>query len=332
MPRSPQDQPLPPDGPYYDDLETGLVFPVPPPVTLDAGLVSAYRTIVGDHWAPGLDHRLGAALSGAAAPLVHPALVLVMSTGASTVATKRVIANLFYRDVILHRPVHLGQTLRTETRVLAMADASPKPGVAPRGKVLLGMTTTADDEVVLEYQRCALLPCRGEVTAGHADDLGPTANPLDLATYERAIPGHWKLDPLGPTDGWDVGQSRPDDLRDVVDNATGLVRLSHNLAAAHRDAERSPYPVRLVYGGHTVALAHTSLDRTVAGMATLLGWHSCNHTAPVFEGETLGFEHTLIEERVVDHGRIRAVRVVVDAERDGRSVTVLDWTPVIWTT
>ena len=324
--------PLPFDGPCYDDLSPGLVFPVPPAVTLDGGLVSAYRGIVGDHWAPGLDHRLGASLTGAATPPVHPALVLVMSTGASTVATKRVIANLFYRDVILHRPVHLGESLRTETRVLAMADASPKPGVAPRGKVLLGMTTTADDEVVLEYQRCALLPCRGDAAPGHRDDLGPTANDLDLGAYESAVPAEWNLSALGATDSWTPGDVRRDDLRDVVDGATALVRLSHNLAAAHRDVGRSPYDVRLVYGGHTVALAQASLDRSVDGMATLVGWHSCNHTAPVFEGETLGFRHTLLEERPVAGGRLRAVQVIVDTERDGESVTVLDWTPVIWTT
>ena len=323
---------LPPDGPYYDDLEAGLVFPVPPAVTLDGGLVSAYRGIVGDHWAPGLDHRLGAAVTGAPTPPVHPALVLVMSTGASTVATKRVIANLFYRDVILHRPVHVGETLRTETRVLAMADASAKPGVAPRGKVLLGMTTTADDEVVLEYQRCALLPCRGDDAPGHSDDLGPSANELDLTPYAPAVPTAWDLAPLGDTDPWAVGETRGDDLRDVVDGATALVRLSHNLAAAHRDVARSPYDVRLVYGGHTVALAQASLDRSVDGMAALVGWHSCNHTAPVFEGETLGFRHTLVAEQPTAAGRLRAVRVVVDAERDGGTVTVLDWTPVIWTT
>ena len=323
---------LPADGPYYDDLAPGLVFEVPPPVTLDAGLTAAYRAIAGDHWAPGLDHRLGAALSGSPTPLVHPALVLVMSTGASTVATRRVIANLFYRDLVLHRPVHLGQTLRTETRVLAMADASAKPGAPPRGKVLLGMTTTADDEVVLEYQRCALLPCRGDHPPDHTDDLGPSASELDPATYLHAVPAHWNLDALDQHDEWELGAQRVDPLRDVVDGATALVRLSHNLAAAHRDTDRSPYDVRLVYGGHTVALAQTSLDRTLAGTATLLGWHSCNHTAPVFEGETLGFRHTLVaEQAVATGGRIRAVRVVVDTVRDGVPVTVLDWTPVLWT-
>lgn len=323
---------LPPDGPYYDDLSPGLVFPVPPAVTLDGGLVAAYRSIVGDHWAPGLDHRLGAALTGAPTPPVHPGLALVMSTGASTVATKRVIANLFYRDVVLHRPVHLGETLRTETRVLALADASTRPGVAPRGKVLLGMTTTADDDVILEYQRCALLPCRGDRLPGHADDLGTSEGALDLDTFAAAVPSHWDLTTLGDTDTWDEGVTRVDDLRDVVDGATALVRLSHNLAAAHRDVGRSPYDRRLVYGGHTVALAQASLDRSVGGMATLVGWHSCNHTAPVFEGDIVGFRHTLVSERAAMGGRLRAVRVLVDAERDGETVTVLDWTPVIWTT
>ncbi|MEZ5166469.1 MAG: hypothetical protein R2695_08230 [Acidimicrobiales bacterium] len=65
----------------------------------------------------------------------------------------------------------------------------------------------------------------------------------------------------------------------MIDGATGMVRLTHNLAMIHRDAVRSPYPVRLVYGGHVVGLAQASLSRVLPGMATVAGWHGCDHTA-----------------------------------------------------
>ena len=67
-------------------------------------------------------------------------------------ATRRVIANLFYRDLTLTRPVHLGETLHTVTEVRALSDASRRPGTPARGKVLLGITTTADDDVVLAFE------------------------------------------------------------------------------------------------------------------------------------------------------------------------------------
>jgi 2-methylfumaryl-CoA hydratase len=319
------------DGPFYDDLVVGHVFARPAATTLDSGTASVFRSICGEHWAPGLNHRLAAALTGRTEPLVNPSLVMAMSIGASTVATRRVIANLFYRDVVLARPVHLGETLRTTTEVRALADASLKPGEPPRGKALLSITTTADDEVVLAYERCALLPCRGATLPGHADDVGTDAAALDFDRFAQVVPAHWDLAVLGLGDRWEVGERRTDPMRDIVDQATQLVRLTHNLAAVHRDSSVSPFGRRLVYGGHTVALAQASLERTMDGLATVVGWHECRHTAPVFEGDLLTFDHTLIATFPTEGGELVAIRVEVTALRqEGGQVGVLDWTPIVY--
>ncbi|MGA9279632.1 acyl dehydratase [Ilumatobacter sp.] len=318
------------DGPFYDEVSTGYRFPVPPSCTLTSGDASTYRSICGEHWAPGLDHRLATLLTGDPRPLAHPGLVVAMAIGASTVATRRVVANLFYRDLTLTRPVRIGETLTTATEIRALSDASRKPGAPARGKMLLGITTTADDDVVLAFERCALLPCRGDSLPGHGDDIGSSSALLDLARYEVAVPHGWDLSLLGERDEWQVGERRTDALRDVVDGATALVRLTHNLAAVHRDQAATASGRRLVYGGHTVALAQASLERSMPTMATLLGWHECNHTAPVHEGDLLEFEHELIAQRASNGGQLRAVNVTVTAHRPGADPSVvLDWTPVV---
>ena len=265
---------VPADGPYYDDLRPGHVFPRPPGVTLDTGLAATYLAISGDAPALTIDHELSRRVTGRGERLANAALVMHLSVGASTVATKHVIANLFYRNVVIRRPVYLGETLQTTTRVIAMADASTKPGVAPRGKLLLGMETvsTGTGEVIIDYERCPLLPCRGTEAPGFADDLGVAEGPLDLDRFVGGIDRSWDLSLLGDHDRWAVGETRVDGLRDVVDQATALVRISHNVAAAHRDVDRSPYDRRLVYGGHTIALASASLTRMMAGFATVVGW------------------------------------------------------------
>lgn len=320
-----------PDGPYYDDLSPGLIFEPPPAVTLHGGLGAVYQAITGEGLRLVLDRRLSLAVTGRTEPLVSPGLVMALSTGASTVATRRVVANLFYRNVRLHRPVFEGETLETTTRVIAMADASAKPGRAPRGKVLLGIVTTADGETVLDYQRCPLIPLRGTELPGHRDELGGADDELDLGGYRAFVPQGWELEPLGAKQDWALGETRDDQLRDVVDGATAMVRLTHNLAGVHRDAEVSPYARRLVYGGHTVALAQASLTRVLAGLATIVGWHSCDHTAAVFEGDLLSFRHTLVAAESIGAGLLRAVRVEVTANRDDEALVVLDWTPVVFT-
>jgi len=326
--------PLPPRGLFYDDMHVGLRFPSPPGVTIDAGVASLYTAISGDGLALTLDAGLCRAVTGSESLLVNPALVLHASIGASTVATRNVIGNLFYRNVVLARQVFQGETLRTVTGVRAMADSRPKPGAAPRGKVVLGIeTTTASGDVVVDYERCPLLPCKGETAPGHTDDIGVAAPELELANFVSAVPVDWRLDPLGDHDAWTVGETRSDFQRDMVDMATALVRITHNQAAVHRDVDASSYDGRLVYGGHTVALAQASLDRILNGLATVVGWHSCSHTAPVFEEDILSCSHTLVDQVAAGQGWCRAVHIEVMAHRpDSEPLKVLDWTPIVYTT
>jgi len=326
--------PLPSDGLFYDDMHVGLRFPSPPGVHIDASMATLYTAICGDGLPLTQDQSLCKQVTGSNALLVNPALVLHVSIGASTVATRNVIGNLFYRNVVLARQLYHGETLRTVTGVVAMADTRPKPNVAPRGKVVLSISTsTADGDIVVDYERCPLLPCRGNDAPGLADEIGPAAPELDLARFIDAVPTGWDLDGLGAHDHWDLGTTRNDLQRDVVDMATALVRITHNQAAVHRDTEASSYDGRLVYGGHTVALAQASLGRVLSGMATVVGWHSCNHSAPVFEEDILSCSHTLVDQAAVNGGVLRAVHIEVKAHRKGsESTKVLDWTPIVYTT
>ena len=167
MPLDSHTTPLPPEGLFYDDLHVGLRFPEPAGVTVDGGLAALYTAISGDGLALTVDRDLCREVTGREALLVNPALIMHVSIGASTVATRNVIGNLFYRNVVLARAVFRGETLHTTTGVAALSDARAKPGAAPRGKALLSIRTSSGDDVVVDYERCPLLPCRGDRAPGH---------------------------------------------------------------------------------------------------------------------------------------------------------------------
>ena len=131
------------DGPYYDEMTPGMVFSSPPAVSVDSGVAASYQSIAGEALPLVLDQRLCNAVTGASSRLVSPGLLLHLSIGASTVATKNVIANLFYRNVRILRQVFIGETIETITTVASMSDSAPREGKEPRGKVLLNITTTA---------------------------------------------------------------------------------------------------------------------------------------------------------------------------------------------
>jgi len=318
---------IPLEGPHYEDLSVGQVVPRQPSVVIDSGMAALYQSIVGERLPMVMDPAVCAAVTGQPGRLVSAALVMHLSTGHSTTLTRRVIANLFYRDLRFVRPVFIGQSLATTVTVVALADSRPRPGRPHRGKALVDIVTTADGEPAVTYQRAPLLPQATDEQPGQDDDLG-TAAPLDLSSYVELVPAHWDFAPLGPGTDWQPGTTLADPARDVVDNALALVRLTNNLAMVHRDADESPYPQRLLYGGHVVGLAQASLSRALPGMATVVGWHGCDHTGPAFEGDQLSFRHTLLDTAPAASGRVFAVHVEGFAHRTDEPDHILDWTVI----
>jgi acyl dehydratase len=323
----------PPAAPWFEDLQVGTVFTAAPALTLTEGHAALHQAIVGDRLRVVLDRPLAAAAVGEGAAVAHPALVWDTAIGQSTVATGRVIANLFYRGLLLRRLVHVGDTLRTTTEVVARRENRVKEGRRATGLALLRIRTVDQQErPVLDFTRCAMLPLRGAPTGEPGDEVGGAADldaaplraaaaGLDLAAYRAAAPGpHFEDVP----DGW----ACEIEGGDVVDSAPALARLTLNVAMAHLDAGAAAHGRRLVYGGHAIGLAAAQASRALPSLVTILGWHSADHTAPVFEGDTLRSRIELERrEPLPAGGGLLHLRSRVTAARaDGADAAeVLDW-------
>ncbi|ORB30182.1 acyl dehydratase [Mycolicibacterium parafortuitum] len=322
-------------GPFFDDLTVGQVFDSAPSMTLTPGVAATHQAILGDRLRLPLDAELSFAVTGAAAPLAHPALVCDVAIGQSTLVTQRVKANLFYRGLTFHRFPVIGDTLYTRTEVVGLKQNSAKPGRAPTGLAALRMTTIDGvGRLVLDFYRCAMLPLSGDdVQTGHNDDLSaigaaaPQADPVsewDADAYRSRVPGPHFDPALAGT----VLRS----TADVVSSAPELARLSLNIAATHHDSRVAGQ--RLVYGGHTIGLALAQASRLLPNLVTVLGWESCDHTGPVHENDTLYSELTVesAEPRGDGRGGTVALRSKVfvaaaddDDDDDGADRQVLDW-------
>jgi acyl dehydratase len=313
--------------PYFEDLRVGTRFDAAPALTLTDGHAALHQAIAGDRLRLALDRTLADAVLGRGPPLAHPALVWDTAIGQSTVATGRVIANLFYRGLLLHRAVRIGDTLRTVTEVVARRENRVREGRRATGLAVLRIRTTDHrDRPVLDFTRCAMLPLRdapaGEAqdAVGEAADLEPgalraAAHGLDLAAFRAAV----------PDTSVEIGELQGGD---VVDSAPALARLTLNVAMAHLDAGAAAHGRRLVYGGHTIALAAAQATRAAPGLVTILGWHAADHTAPVFEGDTLRSRIELERrEPLPQGGELVHLRSRVTAARaDGADdENVLDW-------
>lgn len=327
-------------GPWFEDLHHGMSFDAPA-VTLTAGHAALHAALFGDRLRLPLDHHTSRAVTGRAAPLVHPLVAVNIAIGQSTWASQRVKANLFYRGLVLRRPVVLGDTLHTTTRVVALRQNRVQPGRAATGIVALEMTTTDQDgEVVLHFWRCPMIPCRDPAaTTPHADELDEVGTAA--AAPSDALPQGWSLAPTAPWRGLRAqdlraGQRFSIEARDTVTSAPELVRASLNMAMAHTDAGVSYLGARLVYGGHVVFMAFAQVTRALPNLITLTAWESCDHVAPVLEDDRLRtlFTVTDIVPVAPERGGGALLRLVVEsfASRGGEEAEtrVLDWTLWVW--
>ena len=319
-------------GPYFDDLRVGQVFDSAPSMTLTAGLAAVHQSIIGDRLRLPLDAELTAAVTGAPAALAHPALVCDVAIGQSTLVTQRVKANLFYRGLTFHRFPVLGDSLFTRTEVVGLKQNAAKPGRAPTGLAALRMTTIDGlGQLVLDFYRCAMLPLSSAtVQTGHDDDLSK----LDAAATASADPtGDWNAEAFrsrvpGPHFDPALAGNVLSSTADVVSGAAELARLSLNIAATHHDSRVSGQ--RLVYGGHTIGLALAQATRLLPNLVAVLAWESCDHTAPVHEGDTLYSELTIEGADPIPDGRGGALRLRSRVYAAGGAAStddrqVLDW-------
>jgi len=326
------------EGPSFEDLQPGLEFDSPG-ITLTTAHAAWYQALTGDRMRLPLDHAAAARVTGAPAPLAHPLLAINVAIGQSTWASQRVKANLGYRGVHLKRPVFLGDTLYTRTRVVGARRNQSKSGRAPTGVVALEMRTANQhgDEVMTAW-RFPMIPCRGEA-AGPPDadfDIHQIGVNPTREEFLASVPA-WKTTAfprsLPPAPRPVAGECIHIAARDTVTCAPELVRLTTNMAMAHLDATLSHAGQRLVYGGHTISIAFAQLTRALPDLIAMLAWERCDHTAPVFEQDRLSTEVEILEALPLAAGTMLKLHVRASAERRELkdAAQVLDWVLYIWT-
>src|SRR5690606_25837621 len=129
---------------------------------------------------------------------------------------------------------------------------------------------------------------------------------IDLDAYRSAVPGP-HFDPS-------LAGVRFTSSGDVVSSAPELARLTLNIAATHHD-ERTSATGRLVYGGHTIGIALDQAARALPNLVTVLGWQSCDHTAPVAEGDTLTSDLYVEGTSILPTGGTLDLRSIVFSHR-----------------
>lgn len=331
------------DGPYFEEFERGQTFAAPS-ITVTDGHAALYSALFGDRMRLPLDRHLCRRVTGDERPLAHSYLWVHLAAGQTTYASQHVKGNLFYRGMLLRRPVFIGDSLYTTTKVVGLKQNRAKPGRAATGMVALEMTTLNQrDEVVLHFWRCPMIACRDpEASTGHDDDFGWIKHSFEESELLGTLPDGWNLAPLRSemtglrTPTLAVGDEIDIKIQDTVTCAPELVRMSLNLAYTHTDATKSYLGQRLVYGGHTISLILAQLTRALPNLVTMVAWRYCDHLGPVLENDVIASRCKLVGLIDAPQGgrlydlEIEGYALRRDAEGTYQRTKVLAWGLVAW--
>ena len=220
--------------------------------------------------------------------------------------------------------------------MVALKQNRPRSDGSASGLAALRIQTENQrGEPVLDFHRCPMLPLRDPV----ADDRSPGQLRGDLQRARdpervRAAVPDWRYDALRSRIPPEAADPSPGTVfaiegRDTVTSAPELARLTLNLAMTHRDPDAGAHGRRLVYGGLTISIAAAAAATALPGLATIVAWRSCEHSAPVFEGDVLSVELELSDRQALDAGSatLADLRAVVHADRGSGEPPdqVLDW-------
>ena len=331
-------------GPYFEDFYQGQVLEPAPSVTITCGYAALHQALFADRLRLPLDRELCQKVTGRDQLFVNPHLLYNLATGQTTYASQHVKGNLFYRGLIFKKPVFIDDTLTTSTTVVALRQNQKKEGRPASGMVVLEIrVTNQHQEDVLFFWRCPMIPCRDpHAETGHADNLDTIPAQIEIAEIEKALPPHWKLDVFQKEisgmhfDQVEEGIRYQILARDTITSAPELARLTLNMARAHTDQGASSYDKRLVYGGHTISMAAAQTLRALPNIVTVMAWKSCQHTAPIFEGDVLQTEVTVMKKHALARiGGLVELQAEVWAHRDepdqdrAQGIKVLDWEWVV---
>ena len=283
------------DGNFFEDFSRGQIFHHAIPRTVTEGDLALYIALTGDRRPLNCSSELGRRL-GFEREIAHDLLVFHIVFGRAVPdVSLNSPANLGYADVRFGVPVFPGDTLRSETEVIAKRETS-------KGDVGIVWVRTRGinqrDERVLHFYRWAMVNKR-KPDQRTGDDDSPDL-PAQVAVENFSIPEQLdvsKFDPVvtGGSAFW--GDYEPGErilhpqgmtIEDAEHQmATRLYQNTARVHFNHHTQKDARLGRRIIYGGHIISLAHMISYDGLENALRVLAFNSGTHANPTVAGDTL---------------------------------------------
>jgi len=283
-------------GHFFEDFLTGTTLRHPVPRTLTEGDNSLYIALTGDRTPLHCDTEFARRL-GYQRETINDLLVFHTVFGKSVPDVSfNAVANLGYADVRFLAPVYPGDTLRAESTVIGLREASA--GNAGVVWVHTSGFNQREEPVLTFYRWVLVLKATPDVPTGHKDapitpdqvdpaDLSAPAT-LDLSRFDAGVTGGRFF-----FQDYQPGERIHHFAGMTIEEADHMTatRLYQNNARLHFDGHmmgRDPrFSGRLVYGGVVISIARALSYNGLENGLGMLAWNGGTHANPTYAGDTL---------------------------------------------
>jgi 2-methylfumaryl-CoA hydratase len=309
-------------GRFFEDYTLGETIAHAVPRTLSGGERALYHALYPARHALASSDEFARACGLASAPMDD--LITFHTVFGKTVPdiSLNAVANLGYAEGHFRRPVHAGDTLRSQSEVIGL-----KQNSNGKSGVVYVRTTGFNqrDEAVLDYVRWVMVR-KGDLDAPAPDttipDLAKVVDPADLILPDGLDFTCYDFTLAGEPHRW--GDYEIGEQIDHVDGVTieeaehmMATRLWQNTAKVHFDATFRPDGQRLIYGGHVISMARALSFNGLANAQLIAGLNGGAHANPCFSGDTVKAWSEVLDKAETAAPGVGALRLRLVATKGG---------------
>ena len=317
-------------GNFFEDFKIGQVIEHATPRTVSYGDKALYGAIYPARFALWSSDEFAAAsgvvADGQNAP-VEELIAFHIAFGKTVPdVSLNAVANLGYAECRFHRPVRVGDTIRTSSEVIGLKqNSNGKSGVV----YVRSTARNQRDETVIDWARWVMVkknnldaPAPETAIPALAAEVSPAdllpPEGLDFTAYDFGASG----------EAYRLGDYEIGEKIDHVDGVTleeaehmMATRLWQNTSKVHFNVDVHNGGQRLIYGGHIISLARALSFNGLANAQMIAAINAGAHAAPARAGDTVYAWSEVLDKAETRAPGVGAVRLRLVATK-GRDETM----------
>lgn len=301
-------------GNFFEDFRLGQVIAHATPRTVTQGDRALYGAIYPTRFALASSAPFAAACGLDAAP-VEDLIGFHIAFGKTVPdISLNAVANLGYAECRFHRPVCVGDTIRTTSEVIGLKqNSNGKTGVV----WVRSRAVDQSDRLLIEWVRWVMVR-KANVDATAHDTVTPDLVQV-VAAGDLVVPAgltfaDYNFAEAGSPHRW--GDYEVGEKIDHVDGVTltdaehmMATRLWQNTAKVHFNTSARDDGRRLIYGGHIISMARALSFNGLANAQLIAAINAGSHTAPAFAGDTIYAWSEVLDKAELDAPGVGALRL-----------------------